>query len=713
MYKSFSVATILMLVAVIWTPSTALGQSFGGAVASSGGDVFVGYTANTNKSGVIHVYRNLGENWEEVAKLSASDADGNDDRFGRALFTSEDQLFAGATTRKNSVGGVYVFDRDKASNSWGESALLVPNDAREGESLGRSIAVSNGRMLIGAAGADSSRGKVYTYERDSYGKWNESASFSPDGLEPNDLFGLNVVSSGDLALVTAFRQGGPDRLPQVHAFRFVDGAWVSEGTLETGVHTAQSIYGLSVAMTDNRAFVGAQNHDNRGGVFVFDYDKSSNKWVYDGLLFASAEDGQVGFGSSVAVEAETLYVGAPGVDNNAGRIYTYSTTVEPMASPVVEVSAAGELTGIGGAIVVAGDLLLAGSPGADFGLGRAGIYSWSDSGEWNLVKEVFTPIESLAAVRGDQVRCEEGEAAGFGCEKVDLLSFMPVAELGGGRGVRTNDVWGWTDPETDKEYALVGRMDGTSFVDISDPYNPVLIGTLPKTEGTQSNSWRDIKVYKDHAYVVADGAGEHGMQIFDLRQLRNVTDAPRTFEATGHYDKIASAHNIVINEDTGFAYAVGSNSGGETCGGGSHMIDIRDPQNPTFAGCFAHEGTGRTGTGYTHDAQCVTYSGPDDRYSGREICFGSNETALSIADVTDKDNTRTLSSAAYPNVGYAHQGWLTEDQQYFLLNDELDEISQLTDGTRTLIWDVSDLEDPQLIKEHVSEVKSSDHNLYV
>jgi choice-of-anchor B domain-containing protein len=279
--------------------------------------------------------------------------------------------------------------------------------------------------------------------------------------------------------------------------------------------------------------------------------------------------------------------------------------------------------------------------------------------------------------------------------------------------VELNDVWGWVDPETGREYALVGRMDGTSFIDVTDAANPTYLGNLPKPERARANVWRDVKVYADHAYVVADGAGEHGMQVFDLRQLREVTDGPVTFEETAHYDRIHSAHNIVINEDTGFAYSVGSNGGGDSCGGGLHMIDIRSPSNPVFAGCFFDTETGNQGTGYSHDAQCVTYHGPDPDYQGREICFGANETALSIADVTDKAAPVAVASASYPNVGYSHQGWLDEEHRYLYMNDELDESAGTVVGTRTLVWDVTDLDDPILVKEHFAENGATDHNLYV
>ncbi|MDX1547822.1 MAG: choice-of-anchor B family protein, partial [Rhodothermales bacterium] len=95
------------------------------------------------------------------------------------------------------------------------------------------------------------------------------------------------------------------------------------------------------------------------------------------------------------------------------------------------------------------------------------------------------------------------------------------------------------------------------------------------------------------------------------------------------------------------------------------------------------------------------------------VCFGSNETALSIADVTDKDAPVVLAKATYPKIAYAHQGWLTEDHRYFYMNDEGDEMTGLVDGTRTLIWDLADLEDPVLVKEHVSENRAVDHNLYI
>jgi choice-of-anchor B domain-containing protein len=319
----------------------------------------------------------------------------------------------------------------------------------------------------------------------------------------------------------------------------------------------------------------------------------------------------------------------------------------------------------------------------------------------------------LPAITGAEAKCETGKAGGFDCRDAHLVSFLPKSAIGAKRGVLLNDIWGWTDSTTQREFAIVGRVDGTSFVEVTDPASPVYLGELPMTDGAKSNMWRDIKVYKNHAFIVADGAGPHGMQVFDLTQLRNVQGAPVTFKETAHYDRIHSAHNIVINEATGFAYPVGNSMGGETCGGALHMIDIRDPSAPKFAGCYADPSTGKARTGYTHDAQCVVYHGPDEQYKGREICFNSSETALGIADVTDKQNPKPISMATYPNVAYAHQGWLTDDHRYFYLDDEGDELAGTAPMTRTLVFDLADLDDPVVAKEFFGTTPATDHNLYV
>jgi choice-of-anchor B domain-containing protein len=357
-------------------------------------------------------------------------------------------------------------------------------------------------------------------------------------------------------------------------------------------------------------------------------------------------------------------------------------------------------------------------------------------------------------------------------------------------------------------------------------------------------------VYDNHAYVVSEHTN-HGVQVFDLTRLRDWDGSYTTYDVDAHYLGHGSAHNIAINEDTGYAYSVGagpytlaglpnivtvdepSSAAGQyqangaafgpaptaealtgefavvddesgnaegcgalvgfpdgaiaiadrggcpfvdkavnaeaagavalvvvntdsgtismggagdvsipavmvndadgaaieaglpasgsvvsnpdvvACGTGLHMIDINEPKNPTYAGCLDDNG-------YVHDTQCVIYDGPDTDFHGREICFNSNGLAystapnanfVSITDVTDKENPETLSVVPYDGSGYSHQGWLTEDQAWFLHGDEGDEI--LTGvNTTTRVWDVSDLRNPFVDSVYEADTTSIDHNLY-
>jgi len=316
---------------------------------------------------------------------------------------------------------------------------------------------------------------------------------------------------------------------------------------------------------------------------------------------------------------------------------------------------------------------------------------------------------------GERIACTEGMADAFPCEGVDLLSVMKPDDIGAveeNRRYNLNDIWGWSDPASPLEVAIVGRANGTSFVDVTDPLNPVYLGNLPRRVGTDPTSWRDVKVYGNHAYIGADSAPHSGVQIFDLTQLRSFSGTPQEFEPTAVYDGIFQLHNLFINEETSTLFIVGAD-GANVCGRGLHMVDISEPATPEFAGCFSHLGTGRQLSGYTHDTQCTIYDGPDEDHTGREICFSSNETHLSIADVTDKSAAVAISSATYPNVAYAHQGWLSTDRRYFFQGDELDENNGLVSFRRTLVWDVQDLDDPILAAEYSAPGTSIDHNMYV
>jgi choice-of-anchor B domain-containing protein len=294
--------------------------------------------------------------------------------------------------------------------------------------------------------------------------------------------------------------------------------------------------------------------------------------------------------------------------------------------------------------------------------------------------------------------CVDGMAAIFPCQNVDLASFVPLELLG---GVNGSDIWGWEDPVTGHEYAIMTTGEGTAFVDVTEPTAPVVVGILPTDDVDDNLLWRDVKVYADHAFVVSE-IKPHGMQVFDLTRLRDVALPPAVFTADTVYEEFTSAHNVSINTDTGFAYAVGTT----TCNGGLHMVNIQDPKNPVFAGCAGQDG-------YVHDVECVIYQGRDGRFRNQEICFASNEDTVTIYDVTDKANPVVLSRTPYPSAAYTHQGSLTPDHRWFLFGDELDELTATVGNTTTYIMEVTKLDQPGQVVPFTHSTQTIDHNLYI
>lgn len=699
-----------------YTP-TLLAQGFGGAMALTEHTIFVGEANNNNFPGSVYVYADNEKpgTWIEMTRLEPEDGFPGD-RFGHAIAALDNTVFVGMSGYEESTGSVIVYQRNDAGQ-WVESARLMAEDGLPDDRFGTAVVAGADLVAVSAPGRNTRKGAVLVFQKQSDGSWQQHALIEGADAAEGDLFGTALAMHETSLLVGAPAHN--EARGAAYLFTLENGSsdWRQKDKYVIPGIDEQSQLGQVVALDASRVYVSAPRYENRkGAVYAFDADRSPNarRVQYDMLM---AYDGQRNsrFGSSIITGEDELWIGAPG-DNRIGSVYLFKGH-GPLGWSTVEKMTGEDLSGrasFGAAMLKRDNIAVFGATGIDGGEGAAMIFARDeDAGRWVQKLRVVNEVKGFDPITGEDVKCENDQAAGFDCNGVTLMSFLPIKAIGGGRGVRVNDIWGWTDPITDREYALVGRTDGTSFVDVTDPHNPVYLGKLDMTEGARASVWRDIKVYKDHAFIVADAAGQHGMQIFDLTKLRDLEDTPVDFEADAVYDKIASAHNIVINENTGFAYSVGSSSGGETCGGGLHMINIQTPKAPTFSGCFADTSTGRNKTGYSHDAQCVVYQGPDLEYQGKEICFGSNETALSIADVSDKENPQALSVVSYPKVVYAHQGWLTEDHRYFYMNDEGDEPTNAVEGTRTLVWDVTDLEDPILVKEHIAETTSTDHNLYI
>jgi choice-of-anchor B domain-containing protein len=375
----------------------------------------------------------------------------------------------------------------------------------------------------------------------------------------------------------------------------------------------------------------------------------------------------------------------------------------------------------------------------------------------------FTIAAALALSAGTAaaapVPCTGGFAGAYPCNRVDMLAFMTLPQIGGGSG---NDVWGWTDSTTGKEYAIIGLSNGTSFIDITDPVNPVFLGRLPApptgacvptfapappatsfaahvadapdheecTSGEadevhlgygfrapehcgSDSQWRDHEVLNDHVFIGSEQGG-HGLVVFNLATLRNVTNPPVIFIQTARYCGIGSSHTITVNPQSQYVYANGS-AGSSCAGGRPHIVDVSSPGAPVFAGC---DSAGVNPNPYTHDSQCLTYQGPDVAHQGKLICINSNGSGtnannrLNITDVSNPAATALISTSSYPGAGYTHQGWISADHRYFLLDDELDE-SDFGHNTRTYVWNFTDLDAPVLMGFHEHATPAIDHQQFI
>lgn len=203
-----------------------------------------------------------------------------------------------------------------------------------------------------------------------------------------------------------------------------------------------------------------------------------------------------------------------------------------------------------------------------------------------------------------------------------------------------SNIWGY---ETEgNEYALVGMANGTSFVDVTNPANPNEVYFKTGANST----WREIKVFNNHAYIVTEGGG--GLQIVDMTPLPQNTNLSSVSYFGSQYD-FTTAHTLYIDEN-GILYIFGSDYGQ----GGALMYDLNaNPEAPVELGVFddyyIHDGFVR---GDTLWASCV--------YDG----------FLAIVDVSDKANPTAVTTFNTPS-NFTHNSWPTNNNNYLFTTDEV------------------------------------------
>ena len=718
--RSSLVSAALVPVAVLASAEPLRGQDqFGSAVGvTAAGEVVALKPAFGRGPAALVVFAPApGSGWTATQQLWSEGTATRGENFGPAVAVFGADILVASGDPDVRIGA-YGFSRG-ADGSWSESgAIALATGGRAGpgavtlQTVMRILqpplrrVAADGSLAVVAVSQPGGGTAVRAFMRGGSGRsaaWSDAGTLAADGAVPNSGFGAAVAVRGDLVAVGAPRQGASGA---VMVFVRDGGSWRVAATLADEALTGGAGLGSALAFgPDGTLFAGAPAaSSSRGAVVAF--SPSGGAWSATRIDPEGSSAG-LAFGSAVAATETELWIGAPGAEDSRGRVDRFTRegagwrAAGSMTDPSLD-----SRSRMGAAVAIGGGVAAVGAPGAVGNAGLTAIFV-ADGAGWSGPAWVRGG-EDLEVVSGGQIRCEDGAAAGFDCNAVELDAFLPLAAIGAQPGERVSDAWGWTDPQTGREYGLVGRTAGAAIIDVTEPSSPVYLGYIP----ANPSGARDLKVYDDHLFFTGDGAGAHGLVVFDLTRLRDVSGGPQEFEPDARFTGIGSAHNLVIDTESGFAYTVSTSGEGQTCGGGLVMIDIREPLAPSFVGCFT-DTEGLLFPGRTHDAQCVIYDGPDEEYRGRQLCFASNETALRIVDVSDKENPNPISAAAYPGVAYIHQGWLTDDHRYFYLDDELDELIGTTERTRTLIWDVSDLDDPVVVGEHFGPNGSTDHNLYI
>jgi choice-of-anchor B domain-containing protein len=308
-------------------------------------------------------------------------------------------------------------------------------------------------------------------------------------------------------------------------------------------------------------------------------------------------------------------------------------------------------------------------------------------------------------------------SGGFACQSIGLLSHLSLQDLRP-QSSRGNDVWGYTDLNTGREYAIMGLQNGLAVVDVTNPEAPEQVG---ETAGS-ATTWRDIKIYqlydsaaarwRAYAYATADNVGDF-LVILDLSSL------PNGVERVSYNSDFRAAHNLYMtNADYTFGLAQTTQAplvgiAGAGIGGGSHRLyTLENPRSPRLVsvstGGYAHDMASFPVADARKNTQCVNAQSQ----AVCQVLSDFNEGTVDLWDITNPSAPQRLATQPYANAAYVHSGWWTEDGRYLLVHDELDE-QNLGLNTTVRVFDMNNLRAPTLVGSWVGPTRAIDHNGFV
>ena len=302
------------------------GDYFGYSTAIIDGFAFIA-AVNANGGGAAYVFeRDSAGDWNQTAKLTASDGAGGDD-FGESIAASGDYVIVGAVNEGDS-GSAYLFEKpDSGWTDLEETAKLTPSDTPNNEYFGRSVAINGDEAFVGAPGFETATGigggKVYIFMRDESGNWQEEGQLvASDDATGDERFGYSMELSGDYAVIGAwYDDNGGSNQGSAYIFRKDNsGNWVEDAILTASDAEDSVRFGRAVAISGTYAVIGTSF---AGAAYVFERD-TSGTWSEVEIITPSDSTGY--FGQSVAVYKGYALIGADGDNDNgsnSGAAYVF------------------------------------------------------------------------------------------------------------------------------------------------------------------------------------------------------------------------------------------------------------------------------------------------------------------------------------------------------------------------------------------------------
>ncbi len=298
------------------------GDSFGVAVALDGDRALVG--GYRGGQVVAYVFHRTAGGWVQEATLPTAAAAASVVSVAVAL--QGGRAVVGANQHHGRQGAAFVFGQTAAG--WAMEAELTAPDGAAGDAFGSSVALSDTRVVAGAYGRDGGRGAAYVFEREATAWSHRTTLSAPNDDAPGGL-GVSVAIDGDRVLAGApFYDDGRGA-----AYAFDLAAGPSPSTLRSPFPVAGDSFGWSVALRDERALVGARLDDGRvsNGGAAFLFRVSGAGWAPEAKLLGETTP-RACAGVSVALSDDHALVGAPYHDASRGTALAYSVTPASVAT---------------------------------------------------------------------------------------------------------------------------------------------------------------------------------------------------------------------------------------------------------------------------------------------------------------------------------------------------------------------------------------------